>query len=204
MCDNVIKPWDKFAENQFVMRFKLSVRELEILDKDRKKILRRLRENQLSQNDSSYKQNPTSSRSNSSFTKKNPRMKPPILVVPLDDSRLFCIIQSCNEFENDEESTSLQKHMSTEEVVTGSSFFANKCCSQSVRRKNERISKKKMNEGKDKCRNSPFAPSEENTTSCDDMDNYLNRIKCVPIPNDQIIPVKMKAFALNLYSNRIY
>ena len=196
MCDNVIKPWDKFAENQFVMRFKLSVRELEILDKDRKKILRKLRENQLSQNDSSNKENPTSSRSNSSFTKKNPRMKPPILVVPLDDSRLFCIIQTCNEFENDEESTSSQKHMSTEEVVTSSSFFANKCCSQSVRRKNERNSKKKMSEGKHKCKNSPFSQSEENTTSCDDMDNYLNRIKCVPIPNDQINPVKTKACRL--------
>ena len=178
------------------MRFKLSVRELEILDKDRKKILRRLRENQLSQNTSSYKENPTSSRSNSSFTKKNPRMKPPILVVPLDDSRLFCIIQTCNEFEKDEEVTTLQKQMSTEEVVTGSSFFANKCCSQSVRRKNERNSKKKMKEGKDKCRNSPGNPSEENTTSCDDMDNYLNRIKCVPMPNDQIITVKIKVFCM--------
>ena len=197
MCDNVIKPWDRFTENQFVMRFKLSVRELEILDKDRKKILRRLRENQLSQNNSSYKENPTSSRSNSSFTKKNPHMKPPILVVPLDDSRLFCIIQTCNEFENNEESTTLQKQMSTEEVVTGSSFFAKKCCSQSIRRKNERNSKKKMNVGKDRCKDSPFSPSEENTTSCDDMDDYLNRIKCVPIPNDQIIQVKMKAFGLS-------
>ena len=196
MCDNVIKPWDKFTEKQFVMRFKLSVRELEILDKDRKKILRRLRENQLSQNSYSYKENPTSSRSNSSFTKKNPRMKPPILVVPLDDSRLFCIIQTCNEFENDEENTTLQKQMSTEEVVTVSSFFANKCCSQSVRRKNERNSKKKMSEGKHKCENSPYSQSEENPTSCDDMDNYLNRIKCVPIPNDQINPVKTKACRL--------
>merc|ERR1712241_551723 len=78
--------------------------------------------------------------------------------------------------------------MSTEEVVTGSSFFAKKCCSQSIRRKNERNSKKKMNVGKDRCKDSPYSPSEENTTSCDDMDDYLNRIKCVPIPNDQIIP----------------
>ena len=77
------------------MRFKLSVRELEILDKDRIKILKKLRESHL--NDTSRKQSKSS-------TKKP--MKPPILVVPLDDSRLFCIIQTCSDYddpiENDE------------------------------------------------------------------------------------------------------
>ena len=55
------------------MHFKLSVRELEILDKDRIKILKKLRERHL--RDSSVK--------SSDWAVKKP-MKPPILVAPLE------------------------------------------------------------------------------------------------------------------------
>ena len=68
----------------FKMHFKLSARELEILDKDRVSILTKLRESHLA------------SKQAQSCNRRP--MKPPILVVPLDSSRLISIVQSCNDF----------------------------------------------------------------------------------------------------------
>lgn len=58
------------------MHFKLSARELEILD-DRQKILAKLRESQ---------------------ERRNKTLKPPILVVPQDDSHLMAVIERCDDF----------------------------------------------------------------------------------------------------------
>ena len=104
------------------MRFKLSVRELEILDKDRIKILKKLRESHL--NDTSRKQSKSS-------TKKP--MKPPILVVPLDDSRLFCIIQTCSDYDDPIENDEKDAEQDMEKVPS-----TKKCCKGSIRRKTAR------------------------------------------------------------------
>ena len=104
------------------MRFKLSVRELEILDKDRIKILKRLRESHL--NDTTRKQS-------KHFAKKP--MKPPILVVPLDDSRLFCIIQRCKDYD---EPTENDIKDGNEDVPKPSSSA--ECCKELRRQKGNR------------------------------------------------------------------
>ena len=107
------------------MRFKLSVRELEILDKDRIKILKKLRKSHLDN---------TSSKQSKSSTKKKP-MKPPILLVPLDDSRLFCIIQTCTEYDEIEEVSKEQ------EEIKRASTSNNECCKNSKQRKTHRKNK---------------------------------------------------------------
>ena len=107
-------------QSKYKMHFKLSVRELEILDKDRIKILKRLRQSHL--NGSTHQ--PSSSA-------KRP-MKPPILVVPLDESRLFCVIQTCDDFDHDEEQNSNEDEVVIEKPIR------NKCCEGSIRRKQSR------------------------------------------------------------------
>ena len=123
------------------MHFKLSVRELEILDKDRIKILKKLRESHL--RDSSVK--------SSNWSVKKP-MKPPILVAPLDDSRLFCIIQTCNEFDNQNEVNEEGVHSTEEKIST-----SKPCCRGSIHRKESRklleknIRNSKSNTNEDNC-----------------------------------------------------
>ena len=66
------------------MYFKISARELEVLESERETILRTLRNCQ----------------------KSKPRgkpMKPPILVVPLDATKLVCIIEDLSEDEDEDE-----------------------------------------------------------------------------------------------------
>jgi len=152
------------------MRFKLSVRELEILDKDRIKILTKLRESHLNKT--------SKSKQNKSSRKKQP-MKPPILLVPLDDSRLFCIIQTCAEYDEVTEN----KDKEQEEVEKASSV--NDCCKKSTQRKQAR------NGGMNK-------KITKNTTSItiDDTfcDNQLenNAMKNVPNTHDQIFPANLE------------
>ena len=112
------------------MRYKLSVRELEILDKDRIKILRRLRDSHL---DSTPSSKPVKS------STKNKPMKPPILVVPLDDSRLFCIIQKCSEYDDEPKLDEAEEN----KKLNGTSS-PKECCMKSRDRKTGR--KKVMKE----------------------------------------------------------
>ena len=134
------------------MHFKLSVRELEILDKDRIKILKKLRESHLRD----------SSRKSSKWSRKKP-MKPPILVVPLDDSRLFCIIQTCNDYDDQNEVDEEGVHNTEKEIST-----SKQCCKQSIRRKQSRklleenVTKAKSNTNEDNCSANKIQRTEEN------------------------------------------
>lgn len=123
------------------MRFKLSAKELDILDKDRVKILTQLRDSQLASaspdrgpsegigdeadpsrarisgqpaaassfpgskpggNEGQSSFNYQGSWKRRSIRQPQPKkpMKPPILVVPLDNSRLVCIVQRCDDFDD--------------------------------------------------------------------------------------------------------
>ena len=152
------------------MRFKLSVRELEILDKDRIKILTKLRESHLD--------NTVSSKQNKSSRKKKP-MKPPILLVPLDDSRLFCIIQTCTEY--DEATTNKDK----EQEDAGKTSSSNNCCKKSTQRKQER--NRRTNKEKMKSINSITIEDK-----CCDNQSEENSTKNVPKTYDQIIPANLE------------
>ena len=148
------------------MRFKLSVRELEILDKDRIKILRKLRKSHLDN---------TSSKQNKSSTKKKP-MKPPILLVPLDDSRLFCIIQTCTEYDEIEEATKEQ------EEIKRASTSNNECCKKSTQRRHERNKRKGERHKK--------AITIED--KCSDNQSENNAVNKVPTTYDQIFPANLE------------
>ena len=149
------------------MRFKLSVRELEILDKDRIKILRKLRKSHLDN---------TSSKQNKSSTKKKP-MKPPILLVPLDDSRLFCIIQTCTEYDEIEEATKEQ------EEIKRASTSNNECCKNSTQRRHERNERRRTKRHK---KTSTFEDK------CSDNQSVNNAINNVPTAYDQIFPANLE------------
>lgn len=161
------------------MRFKLSVRELEILDKDRIKILTKLRESHLDKTSSKGKHNKSSS-------KKKP-MKPPILLVPLDDSRLFCIIQTCDEYDEATENKSKEQEEAAEKAS-----WTNDCCKKSTQRKQERnggIKKKTM-------KNTSSITIED--TFCDNpLEN--NAIQNVPTTYDQIFPANLEASEVILF-----
>ena len=152
------------------MRFKLSVRELEILDKDRIKILTKLRKSHL--------QRTSSSKQNKSSIKKQP-MKPPILLVPLDDSRLFCIIQTCDEYDEDTENND------KEQEGVEKAFSANECCKKSTKRKQAR-----NGELNNKIMKNTTSITIEDTFCDNQLEN--DAIKTVPTTYDQIFPANLE------------
>ena len=158
-----------------IMRFKLSVRELEILDKDRIKILKKLRKSHLDN---------TSSKQSKSSTKKKP-MKPPILLVPLDDSRLFCIIQTCTEYDEIEEASKEQ------EEIKRASTSNNECCKNSKQRKTHRKSKRMG-----KARHKKSITIED---KCSDNQSENNAAKNVPTAYDQIFPANFDVLEVLLF-----
>ena len=157
------------------MRFKLSVRELEILDKDRIKILKKLRKSHLDN---------TSSKQSKSSTKKKP-MKPPILLVPLDDSRLFCIIQTCTEYDEIEEASKEQ------EEIKRASTSNNECCKNSKQRKTHRKSKRM-----EKARHKKSITIED---KCSDNQSENKATKNVPTAYDQIFPANFDVLEVLLF-----